>query len=268
MKRRTLFAMALCISCVFLFLYNPISEEKENTHYTKVYGEAKIDIYKFKSNETGPKVAFILGVHPYEWEAHNAFYDAIKTYTSTPKFRGEIDVYWIHVPEKYAKNWSEGRNFGNMAANKYIVPMIQSEGYDAVFDIHSAWEEWPSIGRPKWFILYPPTKEGKSLSQNITKNVNWIKIMGNCSQSKEHVGYWVEMPLAKNKIPIVILEWGWCEPEKQWLKYKNIDLNATIPGEYEDKLNHALIFLDNLDKIVSWKKTGTIPFIQEFSPLI
>ncbi len=99
MKGKALFAMALCIYCVFFFLY---MDGEKNTHYTKVYGETKIDVYKFKSNETGPKVAFILGVHPYEWEAHNAFYDAIKHYTSTSKFRGEIDVYWIHVPEEYA----------------------------------------------------------------------------------------------------------------------------------------------------------------------
>ncbi len=251
MKVKALFATVLCIYCVFLFLYNPMGEEKKNTHYTKVYGETKIDVYKFKSNETGPKVAFILGIHPYEWEAHNAFYDAIKHYTSTSKFRGEIDVYWIHVPEKYANNWSGGRNFGNVAANKYLVPMIQKEGYDAVFDIHSGWEAWPYNGRPKWFIVCPPTKEGKSLSMNITKNINWIEIMEDNLQDKEHVEYWVEMPLANTKIPIVILEWGWCEPEKQWLEYENINLNATTPGEYEDKLNHALIFLDNLDKILS-----------------
>lgn len=53
----------------FLFLYGRRKEE-----HTKAYGEAKVDICKFQSNETGPKFAFILGVHPpYEWEAHNAF---------------------------------------------------------------------------------------------------------------------------------------------------------------------------------------------------
>lgn len=252
MKWKIFIIILLFAILLFFYKSSHIIREKSSgaTHYTQIYGETKIDVYKFKSDKEGPKVAFILGIHPYEWEAHKAFYDAIKKYTSSQKFKGEIDVYWIHVPDQYAKNWKAGRDFGNRAANKYLVPMIKKKEYSAIFDIHSGWEGWPYYGRPKWFILHPPTKEGKSLATNITKNINWIKILGNCSENKECVSYWVEMPIAKNKIPIVILEWGYCEPEKLWIKYKKVNLNATTPGEYEDKVTHALIFLNNLDKII------------------
>lgn len=129
MKWKIFIIILLFAILLFFYKSSHIIREKSSgaTHYTQIYGETKIDVYKFKSDKEGPKVAFILGIHPYEWEAHKAFYDAIKKYTSSQKFKGEIDVYWIHVPDQYAKNWKAGRDFGNRAANKYLVPMIKKK---------------------------------------------------------------------------------------------------------------------------------------------
>lgn len=243
---------------------NQLTLQKSN--YADVYGNADIDIYKFISKNPGKKFAFILGVHPYEWEAHKAFYDAIYQFTSSPTFKGEIDIYWVQVPLEEGKLYDEGRETGEKSTAAFIVPIIKTGKYDAVFDIHSAMEGYPYKGEPpynggpKWYFYYAPNNESYKLSYNLSKSLGWVITLDEdeeySSDDEEEDSYEGDTgdydtrildPLGFSGIPFMVLEWGWCKPESLWEENGKIDLNATEPGEYEDKLKHALIFLEKIE---------------------
>jgi hypothetical protein len=216
------------------------------THYENVYANTDADVYRFISKKPGKKFAFVLGVHPYEWEAHQAFYDTISKYASSSQFKGQIDVYWIHVPPLEAENYNAGRAIGEKSANSFIVPRIQKKKYYAVFDVHSAWQDWPYQGRPKWYMLYASTNQSRALSNKISKNLNWDSTLGYVGNN---YGYYVANPIASSGTPDVMLEWGYCKPEYLYIRYGEENLYAKDPGEYEDKSNHALNFLQNMNNL-------------------
>lgn len=224
------------------------------THYDNVYGNSSADVYKYTSTKPGKKFAFILGVHPYEWEAHKAFNDSINQFSSSPDFKGEIDVYWVHVPPQEGELYVEGRDTGEKSVGAFTVPLIIKEHYDAVFDIHSSMEGYPYKGGPKWYFLKANTTGSENLSKNLSEELSWAPTLEEKNFDQKYQGYdpyygRVMNPIANSGIPTVLLEWGWCKPETLWQEQGIVNLNATDPGEYEDKLQKATMFLQKLETL-------------------
>jgi hypothetical protein len=263
-------ALILVFSILLLYSFNTntfIPPENnltyEKSHFKNVYGNTDVDIDRFISKNPGKRFAFIMGVHPYEWEAHNAFYEAIHQFTLLPEFKGEIDIYWVHVPYEEGKFYDQGRSTGEISTASFVLPLLKKEKYDAIFDIHSAMEGYPYKGDPpykggpKWYLYYSPNDESYNLSYNISKSLGWVITLDedeeysvdkgdDYNEDDDRYDIRILNPMGFSGTPFLVLEWGWCKPESLWKEQEIIDLNATDPGEYEDKLKHALIFLEKI----------------------
>ena len=81
------------------------------------------------------RVAYILGQHPRESNAHDALYESLLK--SSDSLNYSYYVYWINVTGE-SDDFEQSRMNGQLLALNIATPHIINESYDLVVDIHAS----------------------------------------------------------------------------------------------------------------------------------
>lgn len=79
------------------------------------------------------KIAYSIGMHPWESKVHKALFDTLKAKNSSLNYC--YYVYKINVSNPNSED--EGRMDGQLLAQEFVAPHIISNGYDLFVDVHS-----------------------------------------------------------------------------------------------------------------------------------
>ena len=175
-------AIMLTFGMIFLLIatvaassiqYNSITAEQNNsTHTTQLgntsYGNVvKVGPYGNKSSNI--KIAYIIGVHPLESNAHEAMLESITQHNNSLKYC--YYVYRVNVTEN-ADNYNTGRMNGQLLANRFVVPDIRDKHYQLAVDVHSNVGNWAQ----NTFLFSPVSNSSsESIGRNITGKLHWLK---------------------------------------------------------------------------------------------
>lgn len=103
----------------------------------------------YGDNSSNITVAYIIGQHPRESQAHNALKNEIES--DSNKLHYKYYIYNIHVT-KNISDFSASRMNGQLLAREFVVPDIISKDYRLVVDIHASnafYYQEPYIFTPK-----------------------------------------------------------------------------------------------------------------------
>lgn len=104
-------------------------------------------------------VVIITGVHPREYQFHNAIRTALRSNSGT--LNKKYILYIVHVT-KNPWNYNKGRMNGQIIANKFVVPDVKRIKPRIVIDIHE--NMWKSSGYRYGRFMDPISKTAKTRS--------------------------------------------------------------------------------------------------------
>ena len=147
------------------------------------------------------KIAYLTGMHPYESKVHKALFDSIKAKNSSLKYC--YYVYRTNVSSVGDED-HEGRNFGQLLAQKYVKSDVVSNNFTFVVDVHSN-KGLVGGSYEKTNFVFAPGNDRKSLK---LANKLISEIGGICSYvPKDQTSPpFITIPIEKAGIPTVIYE--------------------------------------------------------------
>lgn len=187
----------------------------------KTYGYVEKEIYgNQNSNQT---IVIITGVHPREFEFHNATAAALND--KSQFLSKKYILYRIHVT-KNTMHFTIGRMNGQLLANKFVVPDVIKTKPQLVVDIHE--DLWKETGYKYPRFIYPISKYDETMDYltNITEDMPFLKIYSPGGSSP----LYVTKPIARKGICTMVYE-----------TYKK--------DSYGKKYSDACQFIDVLDKL-------------------
>lgn len=153
-------------------------------------------------NPTSPvKVAYIVGVHPWEQYSHDAAVAAIKK--EDKSLRYQYYIYHIYVPGGINSDYDTGRMDGQVLAENYVVPDILKGSYQLVMDIHSnkGGEDYYEVS---WFLNVPyPDERTQKIADQLKGKIPGITFYDPPLASSP---YYVTIPIIKQGVPAIIYE--------------------------------------------------------------
>ena len=148
------------------------------------------------------KVAVIVGVHPQEVQTHIAMLNAIGTLSKT---LNNVQIWVYDVIVYNGADYSTGRMYGQLLAQKYVVPNINTS-YKYVIDTHGNRGTTQYDGYPN-FVFAPDAN---------TKSVDFAYKLINSKYTSGSLKYhtltdgtspaYVTIPIAKKGIPTIVYE--------------------------------------------------------------
>ena len=87
----------------------------------------------FGNPDSDIKIAYSIGMHPWESKVHKALFDTVKAKNSSLNYC--YYIYKINVTNYNTED--EGRMDGQLLAQEFVAPHIIKKGYDLFLDIHS-----------------------------------------------------------------------------------------------------------------------------------
>lgn len=175
---------------------NPYSETLASNEYGTV---TKMGPY---GNATSPvKVAFIVGVHPWEIYSHEAAVQSIKKYDKSLKYC--YYIYQVNVTGGVDSDYETGRMYGQLLAKEYVVQDIEKNNFQLVLDIHSN-KGGLDYYDVNWFLNVPvDDKETNRIAQELQAKIPGIVFYDPPDPSSP---YYVTIPLIKEGTPAIIYE--------------------------------------------------------------
>ncbi len=162
-----------------------------------------VEVIKNIGNPNGKRIAYVVGVHPLEYQTHNTL---VKLLPDSSNLKNSYDIYIINVTEDVghygdgSSDNSHGRQNGQNLAYKYVYPEVLKENYDLVIDVHSNVGAYPY----KTFV-FSPVKEGLA-----------NQLAGEVAQNSENITYYtpdsttsgpfLTIPLNEKGIPAFYFE--------------------------------------------------------------
>ncbi len=185
----------------------------------------KVELLKVIGNASSKvKIAYVVGLHPIEYQIHDAVYNIMKKKTS---MHYAYYVYKITLTKKTG-DYSTDRMRGQLLAKNFIVPHINKQKYKLVVDVHST---TGTYYKNTYFIHVPQNKHKASL--NLANKT--IKII-NSLDKKNKIIYWspesqtsppyLTLPIMKAGTPTFVYETLTSEPVSQTNYRANILVNA------------------------------------------
>ena len=167
------------------------------------------------------KIAYIIGVHPLESNAHNALYNSLIDKQYSLKYC--YYIYKVNVT-KNATNYDIGRMNGQLLAREFVVPNVNSKGYNLVLDIHS--NQGTNGGSyEKTNFMFAPLNDSISKAfgdKIIAKIPNFVYYYPKAQSSPNYV----TIPIMKSGTPTLIYETYRYESNKTTLDYIDKLINA------------------------------------------
>lgn len=208
----------LCL--VILFSVADVSYAGNYLGGTK-YGWAEKEVY---GNQNAQKtIVLITGVHPREYQFHNAIVSTVKSKSKNLSKR--YVVYKVHVT-KSPMDFKKGRMYGQLIANKFVVPDVIKNRPKLVVDIHE--DGWKLYGYKYCKFLDPISKDSKTQRyiKDIRHDMPFLKVYSPSGTSPKYI----TIPISKKGIPTVIYE-------------------TYMLDSYSNKLSDANKFISALDKL-------------------
>lgn len=162
-----------------------------------------VEVIKNIGNPNGKKIAYVVGVHPLEYQTHHTLVNLLPNVSN---LNNSYDIYIINVTEDvghYGDGSSDnslGRQNGQNLAYKYVYPKILNGSYDLVIDIHS------NVGAYEYqTFVFSPVKEGLANQYAnqialISENISYYTPDSTTS------GPYLTIPLNENGIPAFYFE--------------------------------------------------------------
>jgi hypothetical protein len=162
-------------------------------------------------NASSPnRIAYVVGVHPLEYQAHNALVESLKRQDKSLK--NCYYIYRINVTRD-ADDYDQGRANGQQLAYNYVVPDVKNSSMDLAIDVHSNEGNY----QEKWFLFVPGQSEkAESIAYTIKNQTNWLTVY---SPPNPTSPAYVTLPLIKAGVPAIIYETYTYESVEQTQKH-------------------------------------------------
>ena len=144
------------------------------------------------------KVAYILGQHPRESNAHDAIYNEILN--SSDSLNYSYYVYRINVTSGN-DNFEESRMNGQLLAEEFVVNDVIGKNYDLAIDIHAS--NGGYIQDPYIFAPVSSDTIAYEAANNITKAINYIVYYEPASYSSPQYS---TIPIDEGGVPAIVFE--------------------------------------------------------------
>lgn len=162
-------------------------------------------------NTSSPnRIAYIVGVHPLEYQAHNAMVESVKS--KNKSLKNCYYIYRINVTQD-ADDYDQGRANGQSLAYNYMVPDVKNSSIDLAVDVHSNEGNY----QERWF-LFVPGQSGKaeSIAYTLKNGTSWLTVY---SPPNPTSPAYVTLPLIQAGVPAIIYETYTYESVQQTQKH-------------------------------------------------
>ena len=178
----------------------------------------------YGNKKSSHKIAYIIGIHPQEFSAHNAIENTIKKKDKSLKY--SYYIYKIKVT-KEQDNYKKGRLYGQLLANEFAVPHIIQKKHNLTIDVHSNQGEGEySVKR---FVFAPiEDKKSRLYAFKIIDKIPELVYYNPISQTSTQ---YVTIPLINAGIPAIVYE-------------------TYIYDTFEITKKNATIFVNTVDEIL------------------
>lgn len=162
-----------------------------------------VEVIKNIGNPGGKKIAYVVGVHPLEYQTHQTL---LKILPNISDLNNSYDIYIINVTQDVghygdgSSDNSPGRQNGQNLAYKYVYPAILNGHYDLAIDVHS------NVGAYEFkTFVFSPVKEGPAsiYASEVSNNSQNISYYAPDSTTS---GPYLTVPLNENGIPAFYYE--------------------------------------------------------------
>ena len=144
------------------------------------------------------KVAYILGQHPRESNAHDAIYDSLLNNSDYLNY--SYYVYRINVTAE-SDDFEESRMNGQLLAQDYVVKDVLKNGYDLVIDIHAS--NGGYVQDPYIFAPVSNDTVAYEAANNVTQAINYVIYYEPASYSSPQYS---TIPIDERGIPAIVFE--------------------------------------------------------------
>ena len=152
----------------------------------------------YGNNESSVKVAYVLGQHPRESNAHDAIYNILLN--SSDYLNYSYYVYRINVTGE-SDNFEESRMNGQLLAQDFVVDDIVKNGYNLAIDIHSS--NGGYVQDPYIFAPVISDTVAYESAKNITDIINYIIYYEPASYSSPQYS---TIPMDEGGVPSIVFE--------------------------------------------------------------
>lgn len=187
----------------------------------KSYGWAEKEFYG--NQNSGDTIAIIIGVHPREYQFHEAIAAALRD--KSGNLSKKYVLYRVHVT-KNAWHYRKGRMNGQLIANKFVVPDVIRTNPKLAIDIHECM--WRKSGYRYGKFVDPISKNRitRNYANIITQKMPFLKIYSPKGTSPKYV----TKPISRKGIPTLL--------------YETYKLDS-----YDNKYSDASQLIDVLDRL-------------------
>lgn len=144
------------------------------------------------------KVAYILGQHPRESNAHDAIYGSLLNNSDYLNY--SYYVYRINVTAE-SDDFEESRMNGQLLAQDYVVKDALKNGYDLVIDIHAS--NGGYVQDPYIFAPVSNDTVAYEAANNVTKAISYVIYYEPASYSSPQYS---TIPIDEGGIPAIVFE--------------------------------------------------------------
>ena len=144
------------------------------------------------------KVAYSLGQHPRESNAHDAIYDSLLNNSDYLNY--SYHVYRINVTAE-SDDFEESRMNGQLLAQDYVVKDVLKNGYDLVIDIHAS--NGGYVQDPYIFAPVSNDTVAYEAANNVTQAINYVIYYEPASYSSPQYS---TIPIEEGGIPAIVFE--------------------------------------------------------------
>ena len=152
----------------------------------------------YGNNESSVRIAYILGQHPRESNAHDAIYKSLLN--SSDKLNYSYYVYRINVTDEN-QDFEESRMNGQLLAEEFVVPDVVEKGYNLAIDIHASNGGYV----PDPYIFAPVSTDALAYesANNVTKAMSYVIYYEPASYSSPQYS---TIPIDNGGVPAIVFE--------------------------------------------------------------
>ena len=169
---------------------------------SKVIGKNDIGSVSFEGPYGNPnstiKVAYVLGQHPREYNAHDAIYDSLQK--SSNELNYSYYVYRINVTGEN-EDFEESRMNGQLLAEEFVVNHSIKKHFNLAIDIHSS--NGGYLQDPYIFAPVSSDIVANESADNLTKLLNYIVYYVPASYSSPQYS---TIPMDEGGVPSIVYE--------------------------------------------------------------
>ena len=152
----------------------------------------------YGNESSSVKVAYILGQHPRESNAHDAIYNGLLNASDNLSYA--YYVYRINVTAE-SEDFEESRMNGQLLAQEFVVNDTVDKGYNLAIDVHAS--NGGYVPDPYIFAPVPTDKLANESANNVTKAINYIIYYEPASYSSPQYS---TIPIDEGGVPAVVFE--------------------------------------------------------------